>query len=76
MNNYSHEEQVYAFLKSIKESNPETYEQYSEKYPILSATRIRRLRRRERCVGLLGLQPVNLPSSILSKYNMEGIHEE
>lgn len=76
MNNQAHEEQVYDFFKNLQKSDPEYYQQLCNQYPTLSATRIRRLRRRERCVGLLGLQPVNLPSSVLAKHNMEGLYEE
>lgn len=76
MNNPSHEEQVYEFFQVLKKRDPAQWAETCEKYPILSPNRIRRLRRRERCVGLLGLQPVALPASTLAKYNMDGVYEE
>lgn len=76
MSTLSHEEQVAEFFTSLKKDNPAYWAEMCEKYPILSPNRIRRLRRRERCVGLLGLQPVALPANTLAKYNMDGVYED
>lgn len=76
MSNLNHEEQVYEFFQRLKTQDPKHWAETCEKYPTLSPNRIRRLRRRERCVGLLGLQPVALPATTLSKYNMDGVFEE
>jgi hypothetical protein len=76
MSNLNHEEQVAEFFSHLKKQDPAHWAEMCEKYPTLSPNRIRRLRRRERCVGLLGLQPVALPAATLAKYNMDGVYEE
>lgn len=76
MTNQTHEEQVQEFFRYLKQKDPTYWAEMAEKYPILSPNRIRRLRRRERCVGLLGLQPVNLPLHVLAAHNIDGVYDE
>lgn len=76
MNTQNHEEAVSRFLKDFETKSPERYAELNAKYPVISPNRIRRLRRRERCVGLLGLQPIALPASVLSLHNLDGLFEE
>lgn len=56
-------ELVFEFFRQFAAADPQRYQELAEQYPILSANRIRRLRRRELCVGLLGLQPCPLDSA-------------
>jgi hypothetical protein len=76
MSTPEHEEAVAAFFKEWSKNDPQGYAEAFAKNPTLSPNRIRRLRRRERCVGLLGLQPVALPASVLANYNIDGLYED
>lgn len=71
-----HDEAVFEFFKKCQQSDPELYQEISEKYPMVSANRIRRLRKRERCVGLLGLQPCDLPTEVAMKNGFDNVTEE
>lgn len=71
-----HDEAVFAFFKQCQQEDPERYQEISQRYPMVSANRIRRLRRRERCVGLLGLQPCDLPQEIAIRNNLDQAIDE
>lgn len=76
MSTQAHEEAVSEFFSDFAKNHPEVYAELNSKYPIISPNRIRRLRRRERCVGLLGLQPTALPASVLALHNLDGLYED
>lgn len=76
MNKAEHEQAVYDFLKNAAREQPILFRELSDRYPILSGNRIRRLRKREQCVGLIGLQPVRLPTDILSQHDLDGFADD
>lgn len=76
MNKAEHEQAVYDFFKTAAREQPALYRAACDRSPILSGNRIRRLRKREHCVGLIGLQPVRLPTDILSQHGLDGYADD
>lgn len=70
----SHDDPVWQFLKEQRERDPAGYAALSAKYPIMNGQRIKRLRWRERTVGLLGLQECNLPMEVNFRNGFEHDH--
>lgn len=60
----AHDDPVWQFLKEQRDADPDGYAELAAKYPILNGKRIKRLRWRERTVGLLGLHDCKLPQDV------------
>lgn len=72
----NHEKNVRDFFEKCKRENPELLREVSEKYPVITRDKRRTQRRREHTVGLLGLQPANLPVSIAFEYGYESVYNK
>ena len=72
----NHNEQVAAFLKAAKEQNPEQYAEICKKHPTLTPDRWKSVRRREVCVGLLGVAPVPIAPNTAFEHGVESIYDE
>lgn len=67
----THDDPVWDFLKECREQDPLGYALLAARYPIMSGQRIKRLRWRERTVGLLGLQECNLPLDVNFRHGFD-----
>lgn len=72
----AHHEAVNAFFERCRAEDPERFREVCEKYPCLTRKMFRRIRRSERTVGLLGLQPASIPQGVAEEYGYESIYEE
>lgn len=60
----SHDDPALEFLKAERRKDPMRYALLEAMYPMISPDRIRRLRKREQLVGLLGLEPCDIPLDV------------
>ena len=67
----SHHQGADYFLSLIEAEDPERYRRVCERTPVLSAYQQSSIRRRERAVGLLGLQAVSLPVNVATQYGYD-----
>lgn len=73
VNTYNHEKEVREFFKKCQEESPEKTQEVFRKYPTLSTTKTRRIRKREDKVGLLGLQPSTLPIDVAFELGYDSV---
>ena len=75
-NIHEHYAMVDAFFAECEERDPEKYAEVCEKYPTISANQHRAIRRRERQVGLLGLQASHIPTDLARRHGFESVYED
>lgn len=66
-----HSDLVNEFMQKCKRENPDLYREVCEKYQTIDNRRWRKIKERERCVGLLGLQPAAVSSDIALRHDLE-----
>lgn len=71
-----HEQNVREFFEKCKKENPDLLRQVNQKYPVITRDKRRTQRQREQTVGLLGLQPANLPVDIAFELGFESIYNK
>ena len=74
-NIHEHYAMVDEFFAKCAEEDPERYAEVCDKYPTITANQHRAIRRRERTVGLLGLQPAHIPANVALRNGLESIYE-
>lgn len=62
------------FLEVKANEDPARYRELAEKYPTISRMKHRRIRRRERTVGLLGLEAAYITPSEANRTGYESIY--
>ena len=75
MYNSDHENAVRAFFKECREDREDEVNEVFKKYPTITSRKRRNIRRSERNVGLLGLQPANLPIGLAFELGYESQHQ-
>jgi hypothetical protein len=71
MNNQTHDDLINQFMQKCKREQPEKFKEVCEKYQTIDNRKWRKIKDRERCAGLLGLQPSPLRSDIALSVRME-----
>jgi len=74
-NQREHHRLVEEFLRMKRDEDPETFAEIAEKYPTLSFDQWKRTQHRERAVGLLGLEPSDIPVAVALEYGLESTKE-
>jgi hypothetical protein len=67
---------VDAFFAECETNDPEKFAEVCDKYPTLSQNQHRAIRRREHCVGLLGLQPAYVSPELARRRGFESVYDE
>ena len=71
MNNQIHDDLVNQFMQKCKREQPTKFQEVCDKYKTIDNRQWRRIKDRERCAGLLGLQPSPLRSDTALAVRME-----
>lgn len=72
-----HNQMVNDFLAQKKEEDPEAFAAVEAKYPTIPFERyLKRVRKREQPVGLLGLQPAHISTAVASEYLLESQYDD
>ena len=69
----AHETLVREFLRQAELRDPETFHRVCARYPTLPFRRMKFIRRREICVGLLGIQPARLSLEASLRYGFDRV---
>lgn len=72
----NHNEQVAAFLKEAQQKDPEYFQEVCKRNPTLTPDRWKSVRKKEICVGLLGLSPVPISPNKAYEHGVESIYDE
>lgn len=75
-NVYEHHAMVDAFFAACQENDPDGFAEVCDKYPTLSQNQNRAIRRREQCVGLLGLQPAHVNPELARRRGFESVYQD
>lgn len=70
-----HHAMVNAFFEEVRRTDPERWQAVAGEHVVLTATRWRAIRRRERVVGLLALAPSHIAPSVAEQYGYESAYE-
>ena len=71
---YSHEREIESFFRKCRNEDMDKYTEVAKKFPVNSQSKLKRLKVKEQTVGLMGLQPANLPISLAFELGYESIH--
>lgn len=70
--NEEHNRRVHAFFEECKQTNPDLYEEVCNRFPIISAHKMKRIRHKEYLNGLLGLQSnPHTPTEVANLYGKD-----
>jgi hypothetical protein len=75
-NYYEHERQVREFLEACEREDGDRYRAVCAKYPVLSASKRKAVRRKETSVGLLGLCPSRISIAVGARNGVESIYQD
>ena len=72
----THEQEVKEFFSKIKTESPEKYNEVCDKYPIVTAQKLKTIRTFEKTCGLIGFEKSKINLGEAMRANVESLQSE